>query len=335
MAPRLALLAVLAAAALASAAAANSTLTLNIFGESFSDQGNLFNYTNGTVPRPALGYWKGRFTNAPGVWADRLNSTLGNSTNVTSYNFAFGGSTACAYPQLVSPLPTVLDQAQLFAASVASNENFSTSSNSSIAIIWAGTGDIVALSSGLPVNVAITFPATIPPCIQNAAEVLMQSQLFTAVLIAGLPPIDLAPFSIQDGVASQIAPLVQAINSGLTQVVLDLQAEYTNQTVLYWDVASDMTTAINNATLFNNSNAVSCLNASLDFDPFLPSGPGVSSICQDPDSYFFYDGIHPTSAGHKIIAESLVKLLATNGIFTPQAPASRRMVRKHLRLRAA
>jgi phospholipase/lecithinase/hemolysin len=39
--------------------------------------------------------------------------------------------------------------------------------------------------------------------------------------------------------------------------------------------------------------------------------PGVAPfVCRNPDSYLFWDGIHPTRAVHEILAEHAAELLA-------------------------
>ncbi|KAF9110235.1 hypothetical protein BGX27_006627 [Mortierella sp. AM989] len=58
-----------------------------VFGDSFSDTGNVFQLTNHTWPRPTY-YPDGRFSNGP-VWTDHV--TVNQNLNLT--NYAFGGAT--------------------------------------------------------------------------------------------------------------------------------------------------------------------------------------------------------------------------------------------------
>jgi hypothetical protein len=65
----------------------------------------------------------------------------------------------------------------------------------------------------------------------------------------------------------------------------------------------------------------------------LPNGTATGPKCDNPDEHVFFDGIHPSSAGHKIVFESLKELLLENdlleekpmppstGSYSPQSPS--------------
>ena len=87
-----ALAAVLGAVMLApSQAQAQSYDRLVVFGDSLSDNGNLFGFTGGTQP-PAAFYWQGRFSNGR-VFTELLGfDATGFGTTAGSVNYAFGGA---------------------------------------------------------------------------------------------------------------------------------------------------------------------------------------------------------------------------------------------------
>ena len=58
---------------------------LVVFGDSFSDSGNLFKATAGLIPKNP--YWEGRFSNGP-VWSEYLAYSL----NIKLDNWAYSGS---------------------------------------------------------------------------------------------------------------------------------------------------------------------------------------------------------------------------------------------------
>ena len=76
-----------------------------VFGDSFSDTGNVFNATKGAIP-PSPAYFNGRFSNGP-VWVEYLAPQLGLTFD-PSTNFAFGGATGAvgagnAFAKTVAP----------------------------------------------------------------------------------------------------------------------------------------------------------------------------------------------------------------------------------------
>ncbi|HAJ03252.1 MAG TPA: autotransporter domain-containing esterase, partial [Brevundimonas sp.] len=83
-----------AGAALAGAANAQSYDRLVVFGDSLSDNGNLFLLSGGTQP-PAPFYFQGRFSTGP-VFVELLGFSLGRfaagDSNAGSINYAFGGA---------------------------------------------------------------------------------------------------------------------------------------------------------------------------------------------------------------------------------------------------
>ena len=38
------------------------------------------------------------------------------------------------------------------------------------------------------------------------------------------------------------------------------------------------------------------------------------STCANPNKYFFWDGVHPTAQGHKLLAAALAGVLSTSGL---------------------
>ena len=110
-------MAVLAAAAVlstASAASAQSYGRLVVFGDSLSDNGNLFAVTGGAAP--AAPFVNGRFSTGP-VFVELLGFNLGRQTAgspVTgSINYAYGGSRTDA---IATPGPGMRTQLQAYTA---------------------------------------------------------------------------------------------------------------------------------------------------------------------------------------------------------------------------
>ena len=64
--------------------------------------------------------------------------------------------------------------------------------------------------------------------------------------------------------------------------------------------------------LFGLSTAIFSYPQGFGFDstePCLTFGVTANAICSEPDTKFFWDGIHPTRAGHAVVAEQALQLL--------------------------
>ena len=74
-------------------ATANEAPTFNqivIFGDSLTDNGNLYRAFLGIMPKPP--YYQGRFSNGP-TWADVADKYFAEKHNITTENYAVGGET--------------------------------------------------------------------------------------------------------------------------------------------------------------------------------------------------------------------------------------------------
>ncbi|GAB1540507.1 hypothetical protein NUACC21_31760 [Scytonema sp. NUACC21] len=112
---------------------------ISVFGDSFSDTGNVFNSTAGTIP-PSPTYFNGRFSNGP-VWVEYLALDLGLTFNPRT-NFAVGGATTGFDNIGQAGLPRLQQELNSFTAANKSAEP------NALYILWAGTNDYLDYFSG-------------------------------------------------------------------------------------------------------------------------------------------------------------------------------------------
>ena len=236
---------------------------LYIFGDSLSDVGNVFRATGGAVPAPP--YFEGRHSNGR-VWVEELATKL-NLSGEQVKNFAWGGATTGE--DGLNRVPGVLAQVQTFV------QNQPKIDPQSLFVIWAGSNDYLFST------------ATPTASIENINQ-SMQSLLRTGAkrfLIANLPDLGKLPSTRSIEASQRLTNIAIAYNQALKTALDQLQKP--ELTIAQLDVFRIYQSAIANPQQFGFTNVTnSCLGSSANCDRFL-----------------FWDGIHPTTAAHKVLGD--------------------------------
>jgi len=273
----------LAAVSVAGAASAQSYSRLVVFGDSLSDNGNLYLATGGSTPASPP-YGAGRFSNGP-VFTERLGFNAANFMGpVTgSINYAFGGARTDSQAQ---PLGMRLQLAQYL-------QRGGTFGANDLVSVLGGANNIF---QGLPAAGASTNPtgAITPVALGAASDMnfivnsIAQAGAGT-VLVTNLPKLSLTP----QFRATPAAPLadfaVTTFNGALLTGLNATAAARPGTNIILMDLFKVGDVISGNPSAFGVSNVTqACFN-------------GVT-VCSNPDSYFYFDGVHPTAKGHELIA---------------------------------
>lgn len=274
-----------AACAVAGAASAQTYNRLVVFGDSLSDNGNLFAATGGTTP-PGAVYWQGRFSNGP-VFTELLGFNAGRiaaGAPVTgSINLAFGGARTDA-SAMPPGMRTQLGMYQMSGGTFGANDLVS---------VLGGANNIF---QGLPAAGASPNPAgaITPVALAAAADVnFIVSSVAGAgagtILVTNLPKLSLTP-QFRGTPAAPLADFaVGQFNGALSTGVFATAAARPATNIILMDLFKVGDTIANNPGAFGISNVTQpCFN-------------GVT-VCANPNDYFYFDGVHPTAAGHAVIA---------------------------------
>jgi len=248
--------------AIPSIAFADTFSSVIVYGDSLSDNGNLY-AAIGYPPSPP--YYMGRFSNGP-VAVEQLAATLG----VPLYDFAFGGATSGIGNYVdggtqtttgIYGLPGMQVELAISAPLLAS-----PLVSSSLFVVWGGANDF--LTGGSPDVAAANIDGIVSTLEADGA---------THILVPGVPDLGLTPDFYGDAVATEYA---EEFNAALV-AGLPPGATYVNTFALLHQIVADPGAyGITNTT-------TPCL---------------TTTVCADPSSYLFWDGFHPTTTVDSIVA---------------------------------
>jgi thermolabile hemolysin len=252
---------------------------LYVFGDSLSDTGNIFKATNGVYP-PNPPYFQGRYSNGP-VWVEHLSTKLGLN-NTQNINFACGGATTVSGS--LNGVPGALAQVYSYTKSQPKlNPN-------GLYILWAGANDY--LFGVTNTNSAIAN-------LSNAVQSLLTAGAKT-VLVANLPDLGKIPATYNTFNSSTLSAATNLHNLELTKSIASLQQKFsTGNKIIQLDVNYLYREAIAQPAKFGLTNVTSSCLSNL-------------ATCSDPDKFLFWDGIHPTTAAHRILADAALKALSVS-----------------------
>jgi cholinesterase len=255
-------------------AVAGPFTSIVVYGDSLSDNGNLYSLTS----YPPWPYYAGRFSNGP-VAIEHLASIW----NAALIDHAVAGATTgignigdAGTPTLTNGLPGIT-------ATFQSTQGTLNPRPDQFFIVWGGTNDFISPSAGdsMPADV-------IARAVTNLSTVALTLEALGAqhILVIGMPDLGLTPHFRSQGAlaAAQATALTDAFNTALRS---NLPAG-----VMYYDAAGLLRAMISNPAAYGLSNVT---------DPCITS----TSICSSPNIYLFWDDMHPTTAAHAALANSI------------------------------
>lgn len=263
------------------AASVQGSQTINelyVFGDSLSDVGKVFHATGGTYPSSPP-YFQGRYSNGL-VWVEYLASSL-LLTSKPNTNFACGGATTGSGS--VNGIPGLLAQVNSFTkAHPEVNPN-------ALYVLWAGANDYLYGASDPTVS------------IENLSKAVQSLSTAGAkkIMVANLPDLGKLPATHNRPNSSILSSVTIAHNLSLAKSLnVSSQKLDSHTQIIELDANSLYQEAITNPSKFGFTNVTNgCLN---NLTP-----------CDRPEKFLFWDGIHPTTAAHRIIAEAALKALQT------------------------
>jgi phospholipase/lecithinase/hemolysin len=264
-----------------------------VFGDSYSDTGNVFNTTSGTIP-PSPPYFNGRFSNGP-VWVEYLASDLRITFNPNN-NFAFGGATTGFENIGLATLPGLQQQINTFTGA-----NPHADSNA-LYVIWAGANDYLDYFFGGVPNSSQSV-ANLSTAVTSLAVVGAKD-----IMVADLPDLGMFPIARSDSqISSFLSEGIKTYNSDLT-TTLDFLSQKLGPdiNIIPLDLNSLFHEFISNPEEFGFTDVTDyCIQDLTVVAVVLPTKP----VACNPNKFVFWDPVHPTTTTHQLIAEFAFSVL--------------------------
>jgi len=287
------LLAGLAAAAFAQQPAPRSFTSYFVFGDSLSDNGNLF-AASGSPPSPP--YFQGRVSNGP-TYAEYLAPGLAANLTAapavrTNLNFAFAGATAGAAVTSPPNVGMQIGQYQLRGITAGANDMF---------VVLAGANDLLNAVSNPATQNGPALTASGQAAAQTVAGHVGSLVALGArnVLVINLPNIANTPRFLTGSGAPARTIIEQGSLAFNTEIRARLGALTSSANITLFDLASVFEIIRTNASRYGftvtNQEYLGILQAG--------GNPG------DINGYMFFDGIHPTTRTHQLFSLALTEAL--------------------------
>jgi phospholipase/lecithinase/hemolysin len=274
------------------------------FGDSLSDVGNIFAATGGV--EPAAPYANGQFSNGP-VWVQDLAGELGLAPLKPSLeggtDYAYGGAqtgTTLFHTANPTDLAGAAGQVSQFEAAHA------TADPNALYTIWIGSNDMRAIAGSNATSSQIATDIGAAVVNVDSAISALAGEGAKNFLILTVPDLGKTPEAISGGPAAQAgaSALAAAFDSTLVHgsgpiPSLATLAATDGLNLHVLDTYSVLDSIVENPGTYGFTNVTSpCLVGAINYAGGTPCAPTVAA----QDQYLFWDEIHPTAAGHEIIA---------------------------------
>jgi len=291
-----------------------------VFGDSLSDTGNVHTASTaqGLIPDPPPPYFDGRLSNGP-IWVDRLAERLkiaSPSPNLLrGTNYAYAGAktspgsrnrTSLVTREVLS-IPNIGLQIDTYLS-----DHPAGFRKDQLVTLWGGANDLVETRTAADTQQSVdNLKAGLVALNANGAgDVLVPNQIDQA---------DAPIFNRTQGPAAQMTELNRLFNTQLDAMLDDLEGNPDlNIRIHRFDAFSLFKDVIDNPSKFGLSNVT---DAALDLTRFTPPFAPPYPVVETPEDYLFWDYIHPTTAGHRLIGDAALDALADGSTQVPEPPS--------------
>lgn len=303
-----------------------------VFGDSLSDNGNLYSLTLHLIPKSSV-YYNGHFSNG-NVWAEELAINLHlNPDNPDQFaDYAYGGAWAEPFSDSHSfVIPDLSSQVAKYIKQARNDKHIAEH----LFIIWCGGNDY--LKGRSDVDYATTNTVNY---IFDQVDVLIGLGA-KQILLLNLPDLGKTPYAINHenkSHAAHLSQLTQMHNQKLLQKIKEADIERSFARIYFFDVYSYMNDAIEHPEQYGVKNTTAAcypgtylpwgqqaeknndlytlqkmnidVMNQVDLQEAYLNGLSGATPCSNPDEYLYWDRVHPTAIVGKILAQSVTSILS-------------------------
>lgn len=284
-----------------------------VFGDSLSDNGNLYEFMKHELP-VSPPYYKGRFTNGP-VWVELLAETYyPNDAQVHLLDYAFGGAGISEDPEDDDDDSVLFTLRREVDSYLLSHQD--KADPNSLYVFWMGSNNYLVLPENEDATVAFVIEA-----IKRDLERLIQKGA-THLLVITIPDLGKTPAARDYDAVDKLTSITEKHNNLLKQTINSMKLEYPHVRWFYVDVNEIVYDILDFPERFGITNTVdTCYEEMLPPPSELTILKMASTVSRVPrqtvdacTGFLFFDPFHPTETTHQEMARRVKKMLDDEGI---------------------
>ncbi len=292
----------------ATAAAAGPYSGIYFFGDSLTDVGNV-TAVYAQVPHPAGApatvpgppYYQNRASNGP-LYADALAGRLGFTATPSALggnDYAFGGART-RYQIFGPPFQGIIDQVAAFRALPGPADP------GALYVLFAGSNNLQDILLGKTSD-ALGNP--IPGVSGTLGDIsAMLAGLYAEgarhLLVPNVPNLGRVPRVVELGGQASGQALSQAFDAGLAALLNGFVVMHPDADIVRFDTYAALEDIVARAPSLGLTDLTDRCYTGDD-----TTFTGGGTVCADPSSYLFWDGIHPTAGIHAILGAEMAAAL--------------------------
>jgi len=256
------------------------------FGDSLSDNQNMYNASDWKLPNSSSWYI-GHFSNG-NVWTEYLARNL----HLPMYDWALGGAGVNTNDIVI---PGLVQQVQSWSQYMQSAPAYNP--QNTLFTLLIGGNDLV--------NYSVPVPQIVLG-VQQALNTLI-SRGARNILVLKLPDVSNAPVFQYRTDSASIAAQVVDYNNQLAQLVGNLRGQYgASLNLQLFDTYTVFNALLTNPSAYGVGNTTqSCLDINSTSTFNYTESHSTRSNCVDPNTFVFWDTLHPTTHTHQILANAV------------------------------